>query len=127
MSITSTAELDGLKRIGRIVRVALDKMAEAVLPGVTTLELADIGARTLSQYGAESSPPKAYGFPGAVCISVNDQAIHGIPSHRTLQSGDLVKLDLTAEKDGFVADAAVTVAVGSASETAEALIKCAES
>jgi methionyl aminopeptidase len=67
-----------------------------------------------------------YGFPGALCISVNDEAIHGIPGDRVLQSGDLVKLDLVAEKDGFYADAAVTVPAGPVSVTAEALAHCAE-
>lgn len=99
MSIRSASDLEGLKRIGRIVKRALEKMAANVQPGITTAELASIGAAVLSENGAESSPPKVYGFPEAVCISVNDEAIHGIPSDRALQSGDLVKLDLTAEKE----------------------------
>lgn len=106
--------------------MALDRMAEAVHPGVSTAEIAEIGAKVLSEHGAESAPPKVYGFPAPVCISVNDEAIHGIPRRRTLRSGDLVKLDLTAEKSGFVADAAVTVRVGAVSETADALVRCAE-
>ena len=126
MSIKSHAELEGLKRSGRIVRVALDAMAAAVQPGITTAELNAIGARTLSEFGAEPSPPKEYGFPGAVCISVNDEAVHGIPGNRVLQDGDLVKLDLVAEKDGFVTDAAVTVRVGNVSAQADALTRCAE-
>ena len=68
-----------------------------------------------------------YGFPSAVCISVNDEAIHGIPGDRTLRTGDLVKLDLVAENGGFFADAAVTVRVGEVSTTADALVRCAES
>lgn len=126
MSIKSASELESLKRIGRIVRNALDAMAAAVRPGVTTVELSDIAAQKLSEFGAESSPPKVYNFPAPVCISVNEEAIHGIPGQRVLQSGDLVKLDLTAEKDGFVADAAVTVRVGEVSEEADALVRCAE-
>ena len=82
---------------------------------ITTRELDEIGARVLAEHGAESAPPKVYGFPGALCISVNDEAIHGIPGERALEEGDLVKLDLVAEKDGFFADAAVTVAVGDVS------------
>ncbi len=126
MSIKTTAEFDGLRRIGRIVRLALDRMAAKVQAGITTAELETIGAKALAEFGAESSPPKVYGFPGAVCISINDQAIHGIPGRRIVQSGDLVKLDLTAEKDGFVADAAVTIAVGNVSEKAENLARCAQ-
>jgi methionyl aminopeptidase len=106
--------------------MALDRMATAVRPGMTTTELNAIGARVLVEHGAEPSPPKAYGFPGAVCISVNDEAVHGIPGDRILQVGDLVKLDLVAEKDGFVTDAAVTVRVGKVSGKAEALIHCVE-
>ena len=67
-----------------------------------------------------------YGFPGDVCISVNEEAIHGIPGQRALREGDLVKLDLVAEKNGFYADAAVTVAVGALSPVAAALIRAAE-
>jgi len=101
-------------------------MAAAVRPGVTTAELDHIGAGVLRENGAESAPPEVYGFPAAVCISVNDEAIHGIPGTRVLQDGDLVKLDLVAEKDGFYADAAVTVRVGVVSPEADALVRCAE-
>jgi methionyl aminopeptidase len=126
MSIRSQAEFDKLRAIGRIVRQALDKTAAAVQPGITTKELDDVGARVLAQNGAESAPPKVYGFPGALCISINDEAIHGIPGERAIQSGDLVKLDLVAEKDGFFADAAVTIRAGEVSGTADALARCAE-
>src|SRR5512147_1933069 len=127
MSIRNQSELDKLRAIGKIVRKALDRAAAAVRPGITTGELDAIGARVLAENGAESAPPKVYGFPGALCISVNDEAIHGIPGGRVIQAGDLVKLDLVAEKDGFFADAAVTVTAGPAGETARALVRCAES
>ena len=126
MSIRSQAEFEKLRVIGRIVREALDKTAAAVRPGMTTLELNEIGASVLEKSGAESAPPKVYGFPGALCISVNDEAIHGIPGERVIQSGDLVKLDLVAEKDGFFADAAVTVQAGEVSAAANALARCAK-
>lgn len=126
MSIKSPAELLKLQIIGSIVRKALDATAAAVRPGITTAELDQIGARVLAEHGAESSPPKVYNFPGAFCISVNDEAIHGIPGDRVIRAGDLVKLDLVAEKDGFFADAAVTVCVGAVSTTAAALARCAE-
>src|SRR5215472_1607178 len=118
MSIRTHEELQKLRVIGRIVRAALDRAAAAVRPGITTAELDSIGARVLAEHGAESAPPKVYGFPGALCISVNEEAIHGIPGDRVIRSGDLVKLDLVAEKDGFFADAALTVAVGEASQQA---------
>ena len=100
MSIKSDEELEALKAVGKIVRLSLDEMAGAVRAGVTTRELNDVGARMLEQHGAEAAPPKVYGFPGAVCISVNDEAVHGVPGDRVLKEGDLVKLDLVAEKDG---------------------------
>ena len=126
MSITSQAELDALRAIGRIVRKALDAMAAAVRPGVTTAELDQLGARVLAENGAESAPPNVYGFPGTVCISVNDEAVHGIPGQRVLCPGDLVKLDLVAGKDGFLADAAITVGASAISTTAASLVRCAE-
>ena len=127
MSIRTQEEFAKLRAIGRIVRAALDRTAAAVRPGITTAELDQIGARVLAEHGAESAPPKVYGFPGALCISVNDEAIHGIPGGRVVRDGDLVKLDLVAEKDGYFADAAVTVTVGAAGDTARELVRCAES
>ena len=78
MSIRNQRDFEKLRAIGRIVRLALDRTAAAVKPGITTRELDQIGARVLAEHGAESAPPKIYGFPGALCISVNDEAIHGI-------------------------------------------------
>ena len=127
MSIRSQAQLEKLRVIGRIVRLTLDRVAAAVRPGVSTAELDEIGARALAEQGAESAPPKVYNFPGALCISVNEEAIHGIPGERRIREGDLVKLDLVAEKDGYFADAAVTVAAGPLSANAAALARCAES
>src|SRR5579872_292822 len=124
MSIRNRRDFEKLRAIGLIVREALDRTAASVQAGITTGELDRIGARVLADRGAVSAPPKVYGFPGALCISVNDEAIHGIPGDRVLRAGDLVKLDLVAEKDGFYADAAVTVAVGEVSATATALARC---
>src|SRR5438128_1170663 len=127
MSIKSTTELEKLKVIGKVVRKTLDAMAAAVRPGISTAELDSIALRVLTENGAEPAPAKVYNFPGCACISVNDEAVHGVPGSRTLKEGDLVKLDLVAEKEGFFADAAVTVRVGRVSQTADALVRCAES
>src|ERR1035438_7018085 len=127
MSIRNHRDFEKLRAIGRIVREALDRTAAAVRPGIATGELDRIGARVLAGHGAESAPPKVYNFPGALCISLNDEAIHGIPGDRVVEAGDLVKLDLVAEKDGYFADAAVTVTAGEVSATASALVRCAES
>ena len=127
MSIQSPDDLAGLQAIGRIVALTLQAMARGVRPGITTAELDLIAARELARWGAESSPALVYGFPGASCISLNSQVVHGVPSpHTTVQAGDLVKLDLTAQKDGYVADAAITVAVPPASLTARRLAECAQ-
>jgi methionyl aminopeptidase len=126
MSISSPEELEKLKACGRIVAKALRTMADAVRSGMTTAELAEVGSRVLEENGARSSPPLVYGFPGDVCISVNDEVVHGIPSRRVLQPGDLVKLDLTAEKDGYHTDSAVTMQVPPISPVASRLSHCAE-
>src|SRR5215831_2379339 len=127
MSIRSHYEYEKLRAIGRIVRLALDRARAAVRPGVTTRELDEVGGRVLAEQGADSAPPKVYGFPGALCISVNEEAIHGIPGNRVIREGDLVKLDLVAEKDGYYADAAVTVSAGNIAPAARELTRCAES
>jgi methionyl aminopeptidase len=126
VSVTSREELEALKAVGRIVALVLEEMARRVVPGVTTAELDRIGARVLAEQGARSAPSLVYGFPAAVCISVNDEAIHGIPGARVIQPSDLVKLDVTAEKDGYMADAARTVPVPPVSEEASRLAECAE-
>lgn len=126
MSIQSEEELEQLRAVGRIVRLALDAMSAAVEPGITTAELDAICALVLAEHGASSAPKKVYQFPGTSCISVNEEAIHGVPGSRALREGDLVKLDVTAEKNGFYADAAITVRVGAVSSTADALARCAE-
>jgi methionyl aminopeptidase len=110
---------------GKIVRVMLERMKAHVRPGVTTKELDEIGAEVMEKNGARSAPSTVYGFPGTNCISVNDEAVHGIPSGRILSEGDLVKLDVTIEKDGFMADAAETVPVGRVDEIKLKLMTCA--
>ena len=112
MSIEEQADLDGLRAAGRVVAEAIRAMRERVLAGVSTGELDRVGAGVFAEAGARSAPQLAYGFPGVNCISVNDEAVHGIPGSRRLRDGDLVKLDVTAELDGYYADACVTVPVG---------------
>jgi methionyl aminopeptidase len=112
MSIETAEELEALRAAGRVVAEALRAMRRAVRPGVSTGELDVVGARVLGRAGARSGPQLDYGFPGVTCISVNDEAVHGIPGARRLRDGDLVKLDVTAELDGFYADACVSVPVG---------------
>ena len=125
MSIETQQDLEALKRVGRVVRLALERMRKAVRPGVTTAELDAIGGAVLREHGARSAPKLVYGFPADILVSVNDEAVHGIPGARALKAGDLVKLDVTAEKDGYMADAALTVAVEPAPEAGRRLIAAA--
>ncbi|MFT3866623.1 MAG: type I methionyl aminopeptidase [Solirubrobacterales bacterium] len=112
MSIEEQAELDGLRAAGQVVAKAIRAMRARVRPGVSTEELDEVGARVFADAGARSAPQLAYDFPGVNCISVNDEAVHGIPGPRRLRAGDLVKLDVTAELDGYYADACASVPVG---------------
>lgn len=126
MSIETEQELAALRAVGAIVRRALEAMRAEVRPGVTTAALDAVGAAVLAAHGSRSAPQLVYGFPSANCISVNDEVVHGVPGGRALAAGDLVKLDVTAEKDGFMADAAITVPVGRVPARARALAECAE-
>ena len=126
MSISSPDQLEKLRACGRIVAKALRAMAAAVRPGVTTAELSAMATKILDENGAESSPPLVYNFPGDVCISINDEVVHGIPGPRVIHPGDLVKLDLTAVKDGYHTDSAVTIQVPPAQRQSRALALCAE-
>ena len=125
MSIESADDWKGLRRAGRIARLTLEALEARVRPGVTTGELDAVAARQFMAHGARSAPALEYGFPGTVLISVNDEVVHGIPGPRRLERGDLVKLDVTVEKDGYVADAARSVIVESGSDLATRLAACA--
>jgi methionyl aminopeptidase len=124
MSITGPEELEALRAAGVVVRRVLEAMKRQAKAGITTGELDAIGAQVIEENGARSAPAMVYKFPGSNCISLNDEAVHGIPGDRPLRDGDLLKLDVTVEKDGFMADAAESVAVGTVSEEAERLIAC---
>lgn len=127
MSIEQEGELKGLRRVGAVVARTLAAMRALVRPGITTREIDQHAAERLATEGARSAPQLAYRFPAATCISVNDEAVHGIPGKRTLRMGDLITLDVTAELDGLYADAAITVPVGTASLRSLRLCEAAES
>jgi methionyl aminopeptidase len=126
VSIETDQELKALQRVGRVVAMTLDAMRRGVKAGVTTGELDDIAATVLASAGARSAPQIVYDFPGVTCISVNDEVVHGIPGSRALEPGDLVTLDVTAELEGYYADAAITVAVEPASSLGLRLAACAK-
>ncbi|RLQ88165.1 type I methionyl aminopeptidase [Notoacmeibacter ruber] len=112
MTITNEDELQGIKLIGRIVANILQAMGRAVQPGMTTGELDEIGRVLLEREGAISAPQSMYDFPGATCISVNEEIAHGIPGDRVIAAGDLVNIDVSASKDGYFADTGATFRVG---------------
>ncbi len=111
MSVDSPEELEGLRRAGALAARVLREVREAVAPGVSTAELDALAAEIIAEAGGRSGPIITYDFPGAICISVGDEAVHGIPGPRRLAPGDLVKLDVAVELDGYFGDTATTVAV----------------
>jgi methionyl aminopeptidase len=126
MSITSEVEWNGLRAAGEVVRLTLEALERAVEPGVTTGELDRLAAEIFADHGARSAPALVYGFPGTVLISVNDEVVHGVPGSRRLRRGDVVKLDVTVEKDGYMSDAARTVVLPGAPARAYQLRDCAQ-
>src|SRR6516225_12461822 len=125
MSIKSEADWRGLRRAADVARETLDALERYVRAGITTGELDRLAAAIFSKRGARSAPALVYGFPGTVLISVNDEIVHGIPGEREIQPGDVVKLDVTVERDGYISDAARTVIAGSAADVASRLRDCA--
>jgi methionyl aminopeptidase len=111
MTVSNEDDLAKLQEIGRIVANTLEAMAAALEPGMTTAELDLIGRRLLETAGARSGPELVYDFPGATCISVNEEVAHGIPGSRRIEAGDLVNIDISAEKNGLFADTGASFAV----------------
>ena len=125
MSIESHADWEELRAAAQVARLTLDTLAKQVRPGVLTGDLDRTAALLFAAHGARSAPALVYGFPRTVLISVNDEIVHGIPGARRITAGDIVKIDVTVEKAGYIADAARTVVVPPASPTATRLAACA--
>lgn len=104
MTVESEDDIVGLKRIGRIVSLVLHELLETAEPGMTTLELDRLGGQLLEQHGARSAPKLTYDFPGYTCISINEEAAHGIPGGRVIRAGDVLNVDVSAELGGYFAD-----------------------
>lgn len=123
MTIDDEEDLAGLVRAGRVVAEAREAMVQAVSPGVSTGELDALARDVFHRHGARSAPIVTYRFPGATCISVNDEAAHGIPSFtRQLHRGDLVNLDISIELDGYFSDTGISVPVGDVAPVARRLL-----
>jgi len=124
--IKSEREIAAMRQAGRIVAVVLGILSKKLRPGMKTKELDAITARELDSLGAKPSFKGYRGFPANLCVSVNDEIVHGIPGERVLNEGDIVSLDLGAIYMGFQGDAAVTVGVGEISPQAQQLIATTE-
>lgn len=121
--LKTEAELALMRRAGQIVALTLDRLAEAAAPGAATKELDRIAEATIRGFRAIPSFYGLYGYPANICVSINDEVVHGIPGDRRLRSGDIVSFDVGATVDGMIADGATTVPVGAITSDAEHLLR----
>lgn len=126
IQLKSAAELSRMREAGRVVAKAHEAVRRALQPGMTTLELDAVAENVIRQAGAVPSFKGYLGYPGNVCVSINEQVVHGIPGSIELQDGDIVSVDIGAVLDGFHGDSAWTYAVGSISPEAERLLAVTE-
>ena len=122
ITLKSKQEIEWMRRAGKITAAARALAGEMVTPGVTTQEIDQAVYHFIKAHGAEPSFLNYQGYPASVCISVNDEIIHGIPGKRVLQEGDIVSIDVGAYKDGFHGDCAATFPCGKISDEAKRLI-----
>jgi methionyl aminopeptidase len=120
------AEIAAMRESSRIVALVLSELRPMIKPGVRTIDLDAYAESRSRELGAKPAFKGYRGYPGSLCVSINEEIIHGIPSSRTLREGDLVSLDFGALTDGFYGDAARTYPVGAVSETARRLMDAAE-
>jgi methionyl aminopeptidase len=118
VKIKSARELEAMRRAGAIVGATLTLLKRSVEPGMTTQDLDNIAYKEITRHGAKPTFKGYYGFPGSICASVNEEIVHGIPGKRVLREGDIIKMDVGATIDGFIGDAAISVAVGQVTQAA---------
>lgn len=124
--IKSNREIGEMRQAGRIVATVLEKMKEALRPGIKTRELDEIAACEIMRLGGKPSFKGYRGFPAHICVSINDELVHGIPGERVIRDGDLVSLDFGAIYRDFQGDAAITVGVGIINPEAKELMDATE-
>jgi methionyl aminopeptidase len=124
--IKSKREIAIMRQAGKIVATVLDILSRQVRPGMKTKELDVIAAKEIERLGAKPSFKGYRGFPANLCVSVNDEVVHGIPGERVLRQGDIVSLDLGVSYMGFQGDAAITVGVGKIDSQARELLEAAK-
>ena len=127
ISIKSAREIELMTEAGRILAIVHDELEKALRPGMTTKEIDTLGEEVIRSYGCVPSFLNYNGYPASVCVSINDEVVHGIPSHnRIIKEGDIVSLDAGVIYKGYHSDAARTHAVGEISKAAADLIKVTE-
>lgn len=122
INVKSGQDIEKMRKAGRVVGACHNMIAEAIRPGMTTLQLDKMAEDFIRKNGAIPTFLNYQGFPKSICASINNEVIHGIPDNRKIQDGDIVSIDLGATLDGFVGDAARTHAVGNVSSEAQRLI-----
>ncbi len=125
--IKSKQELDRMREAGKVCGLILRGLADIIQPGISTLEIDRFVDKTVREHGMRAAEKGYCGYPASICVSINDEVVHGIPSKkRHLREGDIVSCDLVVEYEGYMADAARTYAVGNVSPEARHLIETAE-
>lgn len=122
IKLKSEREIEAIQQAGRILRGALALAEERCVPGVTTVELDRVAEEYIRSQGAQPAFKGYRGFPGTLCISVNEEVVHGIPGRRKIREGDIVSLDCGVIWDGYIADSAVTIPVGPISDDIRRLL-----
>lgn len=122
--IKSPAEIEKMRVSGKALRQVHDAIAPFVKPGATTMDLEDVAVRKIAELGAKAAFKGYHGYPAALCTSVNNEVVHGIPSEkRVLKEGDIVSIDCGVVIDGFYSDAAVTYPIGNVSPETRKLLE----
>ena len=122
----SRQEIEKLRRVNQLVAQVLAELRQLAAPGVTTEEIDQLAERLVRAEGAEPAFKGYHGYPATVCVSANEQVVHGIPSKRRLVEGDILSIDMGAKLDGFFGDCAVTVPIGRISPDASRLLRVTE-
>jgi methionyl aminopeptidase len=123
INIRTPQEIEIMRQNNRLVAHVLQRLKEAIKPGITTEELDQLAERTIREAGATPAFKGYRGYPASLCVSINEEVVHGIPGPRRLQEGEIVSLDVGVYRNGYYGDAAITVPVGKVSEQAARLLE----
>lgn len=123
INIRTPQEIEIMRQNNRLVAHVLQRLKEAIKPGITTEELDQLAERTIRQAGATPAFKGYRGYPASLCVSINEEVVHGIPGPRRLKQGEIVSLDVGVYRNEYYGDAAITVPVGKVSEQATRLLE----